>query len=174
MDWVKIRVTNKSEVELHMLDRELLSACSVFLGNLSMKEELSALVGWRMVYSIIQVLAAGGSTIEEVCRKASPGGKVWHPTCLLPSVQAIYDGHSHLDCWSVEVGKREARERLAAMPYETVTSYYFSKWWPDSKKQDWWPTSQGPLKQAFGVHPTEASDTGLTHRKYGDLKRYVH
>ena len=31
----------------------------------------------------------------------------------------------------------------------------------------------GPLKQAFGVHPTEASDTGLTHMKYEDLKRYV-
>ena len=24
------------------------------------------------------------------------------------------------------------------------------------------------------MHPTEASDTGLTHRKYEDLKRYVH
>ena len=64
----------------------------------------------------------------------------------------MYDGHSHLDRWSVEVGKREARERLAAMPYETVTSYCFSKWWLDSKRQDWWPTSRGPLKQAFGVH----------------------
>ena len=31
----------------------------------------------------------------------------------------------------------------------------------------------GPLQQAFGVHPTEASDTGLMHRKYKDLKRYV-
>ena len=85
----------------------------------------------------------------------------------------MYDGHSHLDRWSVEVGKREARERLAAMPYETVTNYCFSKWWLDSKRQDWWPTSRGPLKRAFGVHPTEASDTGLTHRKYEDLKRYV-
>ena len=73
--------------------------------------------------------------------------------------------------WTAEVGKREARERLAAMPYETVTSYCFSKWWLDSKRQDWWPTSRGPLKQAFGVHPTVASDTGLTHRKYEDLKR---
>ena len=59
------------------------------------------------------------------------------------------------------------------MPYETVTSYCFSKLWLDSNRQDWWPTSRGPLKQAFGVHPTEASDTGLTHRKYEDLKRYV-
>ena len=74
----------------------------------------------------MQVLAAEGSTNEEVPRKASPGGKVRHHTGLLPSVHAIYDGHSHLDRWSVEVGKRSARERLAAMPYETVTSYCFS------------------------------------------------
>ena len=45
-----------------MLDRELLSALDVFIGNLPRKEELSALVGWRMVYSIMQVLAAEGST----------------------------------------------------------------------------------------------------------------
>ena len=102
LDWV----TNKSEVELHMLDRELLSAFGVFLGNLPRKKELSALIGWRMVYSIMQVLAAEGLPIGEVPRKTSPGGKVWHPTILLPSVQAMYDGHSHLDRWSVEVGKR--------------------------------------------------------------------
>ena len=30
------------------------------------------------------------------------------------------------------------------------------------------------LKQTFWVHPTEASETGLPHRKYEDLKRYVH
>ena len=164
LDWVKVCVTNTSEVELHMLDRELLSAFAVFLGNLPRKDELTALVGWCMVYSIMQVLEAEGSTIGEVSRKVSPGGKVWHPTGLLPSVQAIHDGHSHLERWSVEVGKREARECLAAIPYETVTSYCFCKWWLDSKKQDWWPTSRGPLKQAFGVHPTKASEMGLTHR----------
>ena len=167
LDWVKVCVTNKSEVELHMLDRELLSAFCVFLGNLPRKEELSAL------QVIMQVLAAEGSTIGEVPCKASPGGQVWHPSGLLPSVQAMYDGHSHPDRLSVEVGKGEAQERLAAMPYETVTSYCFSKWWLDSKGQDWWPTSRGPLKQAFGVHPAEASDTGLTHRKYEDLKMYL-
>ena len=32
---------------------------------------------------------------------------------------------------------------------------------------------RGPLKQAFGVHPTDASETGLPHRKYEYLKRYV-
>ena len=30
LEWDKVRVTNKSEVELHMLERELLSAFSVF------------------------------------------------------------------------------------------------------------------------------------------------
>ena len=59
------------------------------------------------------------------------------------------------------------------MRYETVPSYCFSKWWLELKKQDWWPTSRGPLKQAFGVHPTEASKTGHTHRKYEHLKMYV-
>ena len=49
-----------------MLDRELLFVFGVFLGNLPRKEELSALAGWRMVYSIMQVLAAEGSTIGEV------------------------------------------------------------------------------------------------------------
>ena len=71
-----------------MLDRELLSA-----------------FGWHMVYAIMQVLAAEGSMIGEVPHKASPGCKVWHPTGLLPSVQAMYDGHSHMDRWSVEVGR---------------------------------------------------------------------
>ena len=116
----------------------------------------------------MQVLAGEGSTIGEVSRKPSPGGKVWHPTGPLPSPQGIYDGYSHLDRWSVEVGKREARERLASMQYETVTSYCFFNWWLDSKKQDWWPTSRGPLKQYFGVHHTEASKTKLT--RTGSMK----
>ena len=60
LDWITVRVTIKSEVELLMLDSEMLYAFSVFLGNLPRKEELSALVGWRMVYLIIQVLAADG------------------------------------------------------------------------------------------------------------------
>ena len=29
------------------------------------------------------------------------------------------------------------------------------------------PPSRGPLKQAVGVPPTEASETGLSHMKYG-------
>ena len=107
LHWVTVWVTNKFEVELQMLDRELLSVIDVFFGNLPRKEELSARVGWRMVYSIMQVLAAEGSMIGEVSRKASPGGKFCHPTGLRP------------------------------MPYETVTCYCFSKWWLDSKRQDW-------------------------------------
>ena len=59
-----------------MLDRDLLSAFDVDLGNRPRNEKLSTLVGWRMVYSIIHVLAAEGSTIGEVSRKTSPGGKV--------------------------------------------------------------------------------------------------
>ena len=81
-----------------------------------------------MVYSIMQALAAEVSTIGESSRKASHRSKIWYPTGLLPSVQTIFEGHSHLDRWSVEVGKSEDRERLAEMPYETVTSYCFSKW----------------------------------------------
>ena len=38
LDWIKVCVPNISEVELHMLDRELLSAFAVFLWNLPMKE----------------------------------------------------------------------------------------------------------------------------------------
>ena len=96
LDWVKVRVTNKSEVELHMLVIELLSALLYFSGTCP-GMRTSALVGWRMVYSIMQVISAEGSTIEEVPRKASPEGRVWHPTGLLPSVQAIYDEHCHQD-----------------------------------------------------------------------------
>ena len=103
LDLVKVCVTNKSEVELHMSARELLSAFALFLGNQPRKEELAALVGWRVVYSIMQVLAEVGSTIGEVSRKVSSGGNVCHPAGLLPSVKATYDGHSHLDRWSVEV-----------------------------------------------------------------------
>ena len=147
-----------------MLDRELLFVFSVFLGNLPRKEELSALVGWRMVYSIMRVLAAEGSTMEEVPRKAFPEGKVWHPTCLIPPAQAMYDGHRHLDRSSVEVGKSEAGSvwQQCCTRLGLVT---------DSPNGGW--IQRGKTKQAFEVHATEASDTGLTHRKYEDLKMYV-
>ena len=38
LDWIKVCVTNKSAVDLLVLDRALLSAFDVFLGNLSRKE----------------------------------------------------------------------------------------------------------------------------------------
>ena len=63
-----------------------------------------------------------------------------------------------------------APEHLAGIPYDMVTIYCFSK---NSKKQDWWPTYRGPLKQSFSVPPTEASKTGLSYRKYEYLKRHV-
>ena len=75
----------------------------------------------------------------------------------------MYDGHSHLDRWSVEVGKREARERLAALPYETV-ELLLLQMEVGFEEAGLVAHIPGPLKQAFGVHPTEASDTGLTHR----------
>ena len=56
-----------------------------------------------MIHSIMQVLESEASTIEE----APLGGKVWYPTGLHPSVQTIYDGHSHLNRWSVEVGRED-------------------------------------------------------------------
>ena len=67
LDWVKVCVTIKSEVDLHMINRELMSAFGVFLGNLPRKEELSAPVGWHMVYSIMQVIPVEGSTIMHGC-----------------------------------------------------------------------------------------------------------
>ena len=75
LDGVNVRVTNKSVVELHMLDRELLSDFTVFLGNLPRMEQLSAMVGRRMVNSSMR-LSAKGSTIEEVTPNASPGGMI--------------------------------------------------------------------------------------------------
>ena len=62
--------------------QDSVSAFCVFLGNLPRKEKLSALLGWRMVYSIMQVLAAERSMIGEVPRKAALGGRVWHPSDL--------------------------------------------------------------------------------------------
>ena len=51
---------------------------------------------------------AKGFTIEGVHRKDSPGGKVWRPTYHLPSIQATYDGHIHLDRGAAEVGNSGA------------------------------------------------------------------
>ena len=68
LDWVKVFVTNKSEVELHMLDRALLSAFCVFLWNLP--QEGGAVGTARMAYGLFNHASAGsrGSTIGEVPR----------------------------------------------------------------------------------------------------------
>ena len=79
LDWVKVCATNKSEVELLIIRQRTAVCFWCILGNLPMKEELSARVGWCMVYSSMQVLAGEGSTIGEVPRKTSPGGQVWYP-----------------------------------------------------------------------------------------------
>ena len=81
-----------------MLDRaNVVCFCCICREPNAGRRSFKALVGWRMVDSIMQVLAAEGSTNEEVLSKATHGGKVCQQTDLLPSVQAIYDGHSHLD-----------------------------------------------------------------------------
>ena len=52
-----------------MLDIELLSAFTVFFKKPAQEGgAVGTIVGWRMVYSIMQVLAEEGSTIEEVRR----------------------------------------------------------------------------------------------------------
>ena len=59
--------------------------------------------------------------------------QVWGHTDLISSIEAMHDGHSHLDRWATEVGQRKAWELIVGMSYETVTSDCFSKWWLDSK-----------------------------------------
>ena len=52
----------------------------------------------------------------------------------------------------------EARDKLEGFRYNTVTSYCFQRQWNEARRQEWWPSkSLGPLKQAFGLHPTEAA-----------------
>ena len=68
----------------------------------------------------------------------------------------MIDDHSHLDRWAASVG-RYSRSLLEGVDYDTVTSYSFQKSWRDSRKQCWWPSSKGTLKQAFGLHPVEAA-----------------
>ena len=81
---------------------------------------------------------------------------------VLPKKQGMVDGHYHLDRWAAYVG-RDARSPLEGMDYDTVTSYCFQKSWRDSKKQCWWRSSKGTLKQAFGLQPVEA-DSGFTRQ----------
>ena len=83
----------------------------------------------------------------------APGGKSRHVQDLLPRVTGVYHAHSHLDYWVATVKKDDVHQ-LASLRYDTVTSYCFRKRWSDSRRQGWWPAVLGPLKQAFGVHPS--------------------
>ena len=75
---------------------------------------------------------------------------------VLPRVRNMYDAHSHLDRWAATMRPSEARDKLEGFRYNTVTSYCFQRQWNEARKQEWWPSkSLGPLKQAFGLHPTE-------------------
>ena len=83
----------------------------------------------------------------------------------------MVDGHSHLDRWALSDG-RGAQSLLEDVDYDTVTSYCIQNSWRDSRKQCWWPSSKGTLKQAVGLHPVEAA-SGLTPETQDDLDRYV-
>ena len=173
LQWCKVNVVDKSDSELHPLDQELLSVFFLFLEDVPRGKELAALVGWRSVYNLQLALADNNfQAIFDGVVRGAPGTKKWRPADLLPRISTMYDGHSHLDRWAAGVGRREARDRLEAMPYQTVTSYCFSRWWQDSESQDWWPRSRGPLKMAFGLHPSEAAE-GISSLKWKKLREYV-
>ena len=63
MDWVKVCVTNTSEVELHMLDRELLSSFSVFVGQPA-KEGGTRGTCW-MAHGLYNHASAGSRGIDD-------------------------------------------------------------------------------------------------------------
>ena len=92
----------------------------------------------------------------------APDERILNDGDVLPKKQGKVDGHNHLDRWVVSVG-RDARSLLEGVEYDTVTSYCFHKLWRDSRKQCWWPSSKGILKQAFGLHPIEEA-SGLTRQ----------
>ena len=73
---------------------------------------------------------------------------------------------SYLGRWADEVGNREDRDHLAAMPIETVNSYWVFQIVAGFKEAGLVAHIQGTLKQDFGVHPIKASETGLSHSKY--------
>ena len=95
-----------------MLDRELQSAFGVFFREPA--QEGGVVGTGRMVHGLFNHASAGSRGIDD--QRGLSQSISWRqglaPTGLLPSVQAMYDGHSHLDRWSVEVGKRVARDLL--------------------------------------------------------------
>ena len=80
--------TNKSEVELHMLDRELLSAFCVFFREPA--QEGGAVGTARMAHGLFNHASAGSRGIDDrrgLSQKQLLEARVWHPSGLLPSVQ---------------------------------------------------------------------------------------
>ena len=169
--WAATNISYKEKIGLHAFDRELLQMLSTFLGD---KPEVAALVGWRTAYEMLQCVPSDClHTVDGCARATAPGGKVWRNEDLLPRVRNMYDAHSHLDRWAATMRPSEARDKLEGFRYNTVTSYCFQRQWNEARKQEWWPSkSLGPLKQAFGLHPTEAAK-GLSPDGWADLKTLV-
>ena len=65
LDLVKVCVTNKSEVELHMLDRELLSVLAVFLGNLPKEPAQEAVGTYWIAHGLFKHVSAGSRGIDD-------------------------------------------------------------------------------------------------------------
>ena len=155
---------------IHALDSELLCYFALFVGDQPRGERLASLLPWRGLYDILQALVGvvpseGFQTLDGILRVAAPDERILKDGDVLPKKQGMVDGHSHLDRWAASVG-RDARSLLEGVDYDTVTSYCSQKSWRDSRKQCWWPSSKGTLKQAFGLHPVEAA-SGLTRQTSG-------
>ena len=62
LDWIKVCVTNKSEVELHILDRELLSA---FLYFREPAQDVGAVSTCWVAYGLFNHASAGSRGIDD-------------------------------------------------------------------------------------------------------------
>ena len=160
---------------IHALDSELLCSFALFVGHQPSWERLALLLAWRRLY-ILQALVGvvpseGFQTLDGILRVAAPDESILKDGDAPPKKHGMVDGNSHLDSCPASVG-RDARSLLEGVDYDTVTSYCFQKSWRDSKKQCWWPSSKGTLKQAFRLHPVEAA-SGLTHQTQDGLEMYV-
>ena len=149
--------------------------CSVCRGS-AKRERLASLLSWRRLDDILQMLmgvvpSEGFQTLDGILRMAVPDERILKDWDVLPKKLGMVDGHIHLDRWAASVG-RDARSLLEGVDCDTVNSYCFQKSWRDPRKQCWWPSSKGTLKQPFGLHPVEAA-SGLTHQTQDELERYV-
>ena len=117
-------------------------------------QEGGALGAWWIVHGLFNHSSAGNRGIGDwrVPRKASPGGKVRHHTCLLPPVQAIYDRHSHLDRWSVESWSREERgpKTSGSNVVRDCDYLLYLQMVSGLEEAGLVVTSRQPYKQAFG------------------------